>query len=81
MIKVNETKKYMIDPRKTIERAFEGAYVGSLEKMPQSPPDYMASIWGASSVLFVGILYYASAILAQQKNESSTLWYRQSALP
>lgn len=80
MIKVNETKKYMVDPRRTIERAFEGAYVGSLEKMPQSPPDYMTSIWGAASVLFVGLLYYAAAVLAQQNDESPAMWYALSAI-
>lgn len=37
MIQVGETKKYTVDPRKTIERAFEGSYVSSLEKMPTAP--------------------------------------------
>ena len=62
MIKVSETQKYTIDPRQTIERAFEGSYVSSLEKMPSAPPDYMASIWGAASVLLVAVLYYITAI-------------------
>ena len=80
MINVSETKKYIINPRRTIEKAFEGAYVGSLEKMPTAPPDYMASIWGACSVLFVGVLYYFSAVLSQQKGEAATLWYALSAI-
>ncbi len=79
MINVSETKKYLVDPKKTIEKAFEGAYVGALEKMPQSPPDYLSSIWSGISVLFVGVLYYFSAILSQQKEESPTLWYALSA--
>ena len=80
MIQIGETKKYMINPQKTIERAFEGSYVSSLEKMPAAPPDYMASIWGAASVLFVAILYYITAVEATAKNESAGLWYALSAV-
>lgn len=79
MINVSETKKYIINPKRTVEKAFEGAYVGSLEKMPTAPPDYMASIWGAASILFVGILYYITAILSGKKGESATTWYGLSA--
>ncbi len=80
MIQIGETQKYTVDPRKTIERAFEGSYVSSLEKMPSAPPDYMASIWGAASVLLVAVLYYITAIQSAAKNESSTLWYALSAI-
>lgn len=80
MIQVSETQKYTIDPRKTIERAFEGSYVSSLEKMPSAPPDYLASIWGAISVLLVAVLYYITAIQSAAKNESSTMWYALSAI-
>ena len=80
MIKVSETQKYTIDPRQTIERAFEGSYVSSLEKMPSAPPDYMASIWGAASVLLVAVLYYITAIQSAANQESSGLWYGLSAV-
>ncbi len=76
MINVNETKKYTINPKTTVEKAFEGAYMGSLEKMPVAPPDYMASIWGAASVLFVGLLYYFTAL---SDATSATQWYALSA--
>ena len=74
MITVRETEKYMVDPKDTIDRAFEGAYLGSLEKMPQSPPDYLSSIWGAASILFVGILYILVAIHSMNNGESPTVW-------
>ena len=79
MINVSETKKYIINPRRTIEKAFEGAYVGSLEKMPTAPPDYMASIWGACSVLFVGVLYFVvlAKLFIQQECSCSELLHLQ----
>ena len=80
MIQVSETQKYNIDPKKTIERAFEGSYVSSLEKMPSAPPDYLASIWGAASVLLVAVLYYITAIKTASNGESNTLWYALSAV-
>ena len=79
MIQVSDTKKYIIEPRRTIERAFEGAYVGSLEKMPSAPPDYMASIWGAASVLLVAVLYYITAVKTIGNGEVGTTWYALSA--
>ncbi len=80
MIQVSETQKYTIDPRKTIEGAFEGSYVSSLEKMPSAPPDYLSSIWGAASILLVAVLYYITALQSAAKDESSAMWYALSAI-
>lgn len=80
MITVSETKRYYVKPKEVVAKAFEGAYVGTLEKMPQSPPDYLSSFWGAASVLVVAILYYITAVQAVAKGESPTLWYALSAV-
>ena len=79
MITVRDTDKYMVDPKATIEKAFEGAYVGSLEKMPQSPPDYLTAIWGSLSILLVGGLYVIVAQNAVKNGEAPALWYALSA--
>lgn len=80
MITVSETKRYYVEPKKIVSAAFEGAYVNSLEKMPQSPPDYLSSIWGAASIFVVAILYYITALQEVAKGESSALWYALSAV-
>ena len=76
---VNETKKYTINPRETIERAFEGAYVSSIEKMPQSPPDYLTAIWGIVSILLIAGLYLITARRTNVAEESPVIWYSISA--
>lgn len=81
MIEVkNETKKYMVNPRETIERAFEGAYVSTVEKMPQTPPDYLTAIWGSVSIILVAALYFITGRRALMKGETTTLWYALSAV-
>ena len=80
MITVSETKRYFVEPKKIVARAFEGAYISSLEKMPQAPPDYLSSIWGAASIFVVAILYYITAVQAAGKGEATALWYALSAV-
>lgn len=81
MIEVkNETKKYMIKPKETIEKAFEGAYLSTVEKMPQSPPDYLTAIWGGISLVLIAGLYFITGRKALEGGEAATLWYAVSAV-
>ena len=71
MIKVTQTSRYNINPKKIINDAFEGAFGRYVETLPVSPPDKPTMISGVLSMLLLILMFI---LTANRYEEQATIW-------